>query len=181
MGGVVKTHRRQKYNYNKNRRRAFKKSKKLPTIECDKIKNAWDSKKSIAGNLMDMGLSSDPNKTLPIPKAKDLMAGPEAEPLTKYADGNEGTSAKVHVANSLEAEANAPQAKRLLLSEPEVKFCIHMMEKHGEDYKAMARDRKNHYQDTPKQIKKRIMTFKNIPSQYNAYLKSKETGESAST
>ena len=45
----------------------------------------------------------------------------------------------------------------------------------------MARDRKNYYQDTPKQIKKRIMTFKNIPTQYNAYLKSKETGESAST
>ena len=62
------------------------------------------------------------------------MAGPEAEPLSKYADG-EGTSAKVHVANSLEAEANAPQAKRLMLSEPEVNFCIHMMEKYGEDYK----------------------------------------------
>ena len=40
------------------------------TFFSDKIKNAWDSKKSITDNLSDMGLSSDPNKTLPIPKAK---------------------------------------------------------------------------------------------------------------
>jgi len=181
MGGVVKTHRRQKYNYNKNRRRAWKKSKKMPAIECDKIKNAWDSKKSITGNLADMGLSSDPNKTLPIPKAKDMMAGPEVESLSKYINEGEGSSSKDHVAQSLEAEANAPQAKRLLLSEPEVNYCIHMIEKYGEDYKAMARDRKNYYQDTPKQIRKKISTFKNIPSQYNAYLKSKETVESVNT
>ncbi len=40
----------------------------------------------------------------------------------------------------------------------------------------MARDEKNYYQDTPKQIRKKIMTFKSIPQQYNAYLKAKEDG-----
>lgn len=37
----------------------------------------------------------------------------------------------------------------------------------------MARDRRNYFQDTPKQIKKKIRTFMNIPEQYNAYLASK--------
>lgn len=40
--------------------------------------------------------------------------------------------------------------------------------------KAMARDMKNHYQDTPKQIKKRINRFKNCKEQYAAYLKFKQ-------
>ena len=40
----------------------------------------------------------------------------------------------------------------------------------------MARDDKNYYQDTPKQIRKKIMTFKSIPEQYKAYLKAKEDG-----
>jgi hypothetical protein len=39
---------------------------------------------------------------------------------------------------------------------------------------AMARDERNYYQDTPKQIKRKITTFKGIPSQYRAYLQSKE-------
>ncbi len=43
-------------------------------------------------------------------------------------------------------------------------------------YQAMAKDDKNYYQDTPKQIRKKIQTFKSIPSQYNAYLKAKEEG-----
>lgn len=37
----------------------------------------------------------------------------------------------------------------------------------------MSRDPKNHYQETTKQIKKKIIMFKNTPSQYEAYLKSK--------
>lgn len=41
----------------------------------------------------------------------------------------------------------------------------------------MARDSKNYYQDTPKQIKRKINKFKSVPDQYNAYLRSKETGE----
>lgn len=37
----------------------------------------------------------------------------------------------------------------------------------------MARDARNHYQETPKQIKKKINMFKNTPEQYEAYLQSK--------
>ena len=33
----------------------------------------------------------------------------------------------------------------------------------------MARDRRNYYQDTPKQIKRKIETFQKIPDLYDAY------------
>ena len=35
----------------------------------------------------------------------------------------------------LEAEAGAPQVRRLKLSQPEVNFCTYMMDKYGDDYK----------------------------------------------
>ena len=41
-------------------------------------------------------------------------------------------------------------------------------------FQAMARDHRNYYQDTPKQIRRKILTFKGIPEQYNAYLASKK-------
>lgn len=37
----------------------------------------------------------------------------------------------------------------------------------------MVKDPKNTYQDTPAQVRKKILTFKSIPMQYNAYLRSK--------
>ena len=37
-----------------------------------------------------------------------------------------------------------------------------MMEKFGDDYKKMAKDYKNYYQDTPAQLRKRIGQFKKM-------------------
>jgi len=51
-----------------------------------------------------------------------------------------------------------------------------MIEKYGEDFKKMARDHKNYYQDTPAQIKKRINVFKTMKLQYDKYLNEKKSG-----
>lgn len=39
----------------------------------------------------------------------------------------------------------------------------------------MARDRRNYYQDTPNQIRRKIAVFQKIPELYDAYLLMKET------
>lgn len=44
------------------------------------------------------------------------------------------------VFTELEEEANTPLAKTLQLSEPEVRYCVHMIEKYGEDYKVKTID-----------------------------------------
>ena len=44
-------------------------------------------------------------------------------------------------------------------------------------FQAMARDPKNYYQDTPKQIKRKIALFKQMPEQYNKYLEDKKQKE----
>jgi hypothetical protein len=53
---------------------------------------------------------------------------------------------------------------------------MYMIEKHGEDYKKMARDHQNHYQDTPNQIRKKINLFKKNKLQYQKYLEDKKNG-----
>lgn len=52
-----------------------------------------------------------------------------------------------------------------------------MIDKHGDNYEAMARDHHNDYQLTPKQLKKRIENFKKIPKAYEQYLSEKAAGK----
>ena len=51
-----------------------------------------------------------------------------------------------------------------------------MIEKFGEDYVAMSKHHKNYYQETPKQIKKRLNQFKNMKVAYEKYLNEKKNG-----
>ncbi|XP_055939540.1 nucleolar protein 16-like [Argiope bruennichi] len=151
----VSRRRRKKYNYNRNLKKLHKKQITLPKVKCKQIKEAWDSSKSYVRNMEDMGLSDDPNKTIGIRENK------KKKPV------------KMEVISELEAEATAPQPKTLRLPTEPMKFCVYMIEKYGDDYKAMARDPKNYYQSTPAEIKKKIKKFKSIPCQWNAYLRAK--------
>lgn len=174
MGKPRKT--KKKFQYGRNRRKEWKKSKQEKNIDCAQLKAAWDDNKSVTRNLTDMGLSANPNVTLSIPTPKDYLGVDSVtmETLRQLRQKIPKKKAlKGKVVEDLEAEANIPQAKTLKLAEPEVEYCIYMSEKYGEDYKAMARDHRNYYQDTPKQIRNKIKTFTKIPLQYNQYLASK--------
>ncbi|XP_013385162.1 nucleolar protein 16 [Lingula anatina] len=168
MGKPRKT--KKKFDYGKNRKRQWKKAKQLPRVNCNEIRGAWDSKRSVLQNMSDMGISYDPNKTIPVPKTKTAINPDE---IPKETFQLEGQHQKRQVVQALEEQASIPQPRKVRLSQPEVKYCIYMMEKYGEDYKAMAKDEKNYYQETPKQIRRKIRTFMSIPEQYNIYLKSK--------
>jgi hypothetical protein len=51
-----------------------------------------------------------------------------------------------------------------------------MIEKHGTNYDAMARDHHNDYQLTPRQLERRIEKFQKIPKVYDRYLAEKAEG-----
>ncbi|XP_071793673.1 nucleolar protein 16-like [Asterias amurensis] len=169
-----------KFRYSVNRRRMWKRAKKMPAITCKPLKEAWDPRKSMEKNLADFGLSVDPNKTIPIPKARDAFMKHKALDISKMADIAPKDPAKVFVLHALEDMANVPPGRGIRISQPLLRYCVYMMETYGEDYKAMARDVKNYYQDTPNQIRKKIILFQSIPQQYDPYLKGiseKKTGE----
>lgn len=141
MGKGKKTKRR--FNYEKDRRREWRKTKKTPTIHCETIKNNWDSKKSLKANLAQMGLAFDPNEasTTKDKKLKVVQAS------------------KTHVVEELEEIASTVVPVKLTMPQPDRQFCKYMSEKYGEDYVAMSRDLKNYYQETPKQIKRKINKY----------------------
>jgi len=166
-------------------------------VACAQVEEAWDAKKSAKSNLEKIGLAYDINKIMKVPSTKDelkkvaksaqqdvsmkdadVSKKPKRSSVPKEDQHENDVSAKSQVVRDLEQEAEqatveSKKRRQLRLSQPEIRYCIYMMEKYADDYDRMARDPKNAYQDTPAQIRRKIETFKSIPIQYNAYLRSK--------
>ncbi|EFN88369.1 nucleolar protein 16 [Harpegnathos saltator] len=177
MAGVRKLKRRKKYRVNVNRKRLRNKLQKVPTIPCEQVKKAWEVTKSVRTNLKEMGLAYDANEAIQIPNVKQEML--ENAKRKVVADENMSDEedeamdvipAKNYVAEALEAEAKAPRQRLLNLPKGQAQFLTYLIQKYDEDYKAMSRDKKNHYQLTWKQIRAKIKMFKGIPKQYDKYL-----------
>ncbi|KAJ8683464.1 hypothetical protein QAD02_019256 [Eretmocerus hayati] len=174
MPKIKKLRRKKKFRASVNRKRLRNRLRKLPNIECEQIKEAWEVKKSTVSNLTQMGLVYDPNQVLKIPSVKKEML--KVVQNGKERDDSEDepmepdVPKKLHVVQSLEEQAKWPRAKLFRLPNNEVQFATYMMDKYGCDYKAMARDKKNYNQLTWRQIRSRVEKFKSIPEQYAEYL-----------
>ncbi|XP_029924737.1 nucleolar protein 16 [Myripristis murdjan] len=163
-----KASRRKQFNYNQDRKKLKKKflKKQAPRIENSQIRNAWDNRKSMARNLQEMGLTFDPNRTLPIKKQRILPGGTGTTAPVP-------TVTKPYVLHQLEEEASRPEKDTKTLSTDLMEYAQHMIREHGDNYKAMARDEKNYYQDTPKQIKRKIDEYKRChPQHFAAFMTS---------
>ncbi|KAH9513336.1 Nucleolar protein 16 [Bulinus truncatus] len=137
----------------------------------DEIKKAWDQGKSVFQNLKEMGISADPNKTLKVPHSKAVKMGMmniemEAE-ITQ-------SPIKNFVMKELEEKSKIPAAKKFTMSDEDAGFCVYLMDKYGENYKGMARDERNYFQETPKQLQRKINRFKSIPEMYRIYAEAKQ-------
>ncbi|KAL6446556.1 hypothetical protein ACFW04_001234 [Cataglyphis niger] len=178
---IKKLRRKKKYNPNVNRKRLRNKLRKLPNISCDPIKKAWTNSKSMRVNLREMGLAYDANEALQIPNVKHEMlekakriVRDDDESLSDH-EAKDVTPIKKHVMENLETEMKAPRERRFSLPKGEAQFLTYFIKKYGEDYEAMSRDKKNHYQLTWKQIRAKIKMFKGIPEQYNKYVQNDST------
>lgn len=166
MPKAKQSSKRKKFDYNQDRKKLKKKllKKNKPRIENSQIRHAWDDHKTMARNLQEMGLTHDPNQSLPISKqgffSKDRK--------TKAAVG---VVTKPYVLNQLEEEASRPEKDTKTLSSDLIEYAQYMIREHKDNFKAMARDEKNYYQDTPKQIKRKINEYKRChPEHYNNFI-----------
>uniref|UniRef100_A0A3B3ZHJ6 Nucleolar protein 16 n=1 Tax=Periophthalmus magnuspinnatus TaxID=409849 RepID=A0A3B3ZHJ6_9GOBI len=169
MPKTKQSKRRKKFDYNKNRKKLKQKTLKKynPRIENDQIRNAWDKNKSMARNLQEMGLAFDPNRSLPIKKQK------VRKNYCKFTAhiAPVGIITKPYVLNKMEEEASLPEKDTKTLSSDLIEYVQYMIREHKDNYKAMARDEKNYYQDTPKQIKRKINEYKRChPDHFNVFM-----------
>merc|ERR1711915_139771 len=155
------------FSYTTNRKKLNKKRKKVK-LERGVVKDNWNWRKKAATNLKDMGLVYNVNTAIAHPSIEDL----QSEELP-----NAGIK-KMSVIPTLETDAQSRamkaknKAPRLTLRQ--LDFVKGMIQRHGSDLEAMARDPKNYFQLTPRQIEKEIEKYNQIPF-YHA--KPKEKGK----
>ncbi|EDL25341.1 uncharacterized protein LOC638580 isoform X1 [Mus musculus] len=102
-----------------------------------------------------MGLAVDPNRAVPLRKRKVKAMEVDTEERPK------DLVRKPCVVKDLEAEASLPEKKGSTLSlDLLIDYVHYMVENHEEDDKAMARDKKNYYQETPKRIPNKVDVYK---------------------
>lgn len=181
---MVKLHKqrkKKKFNYARNRKRERKIQEKTTKfnvkVDCKTLKDNWDREKSLKQNMANLGVAFDANAVVPIKttklrfletnlKSKDSPSEAAAKTGTATADVVKNT-----VIGQLEEEAAVVKPPTFRFSTEQVKWISYMMDKHGTDYKAMARDPRNHYQETPKAIESRVRRFIRIPEHYAVYCK----------
>ena len=147
-----------KTNYGKIRKKEYNKKHRV-VITNDIVRANWDKKKTVKENFTELGLVADPNATYRTTHHK--KAEPE-EVEVEFADVSE--YAETEVVKKLEEQSKdgAPVIRHFSPTESEL--WEGLVRDHGSDYKAMARDKRNTHQHTPKQIRRKIesyLTFKN--------------------
>ena len=136
----------------------------------DVMKELWNPKESIKNNLESMGVAFDANKVVETKSIKQEMV----ERISGSKKTSSKTCEKSEVIKRLEAEvskAEASKVSKFRFTKEQVKWITYCIDKHGEDFKAMARDPKNIWQETPKQIKQKVLKFISIPEQFAVYAK----------
>lgn len=99
----------------------------------------------------DVGLVEDPNKSI---GKKKRASAKKPKQVSKFVE-------------ELEAKANKPQKKKFKFGKVMCAELEYYIQKYGDNYEAMARDKKNIYQDSPGQLKYKINKYTKIhkPSQ----------------
>merc|ERR1712233_113970 len=81
----------------------------------------------------------------------------------------EGLKRKSEVIAKLEEEAKFEAKQTFRFTPTQVQLISYMMDKHGEDWSSMARDPKNHYQETAAKLRGMVTKFISIPEHYAVY------------
>ncbi|XP_071439807.1 nucleolar protein 16 [Hetaerina americana] len=164
MTKIRKQRRKKTYRQSSSRRRLSQRMRKLPRIKCPEIKEAWSGSKSAKQNMEEMGLVYDMKAAFRIPTTKELLKD-EPSASASGETAKRRRPRKQHVAEKLEEDAKLPRERLLRLPDSQAKWLAYLVHKYGEDYKAMARDEHNYYQETWKQLRTKIRLLKSIPGQ----------------
>jgi len=185
MAGLRRTRKQRRFRFDRNRKRVQKtqdKHKKANIkVNCQTMKKAWDHTKAVKENLTEMGLAFDANQALPSTHSQINLKKKLTQIQKGEVESPQETSSSCstigEVASRLEEEAEKAfeekKGRKFRFTSQQVMWITSMMDKYQDDYKAMARDAKNHFQETPKQIRQKVLKFISIPEHFAPYAKSR--------
>lgn len=135
------------------------------------MKEQWNHKESIKNNLESMGIAFDANKVIKQKSKKQDLIEKVTGTVEDQSSGSAPASQVVEKLEAQVAEAEANKKSNFRFTKEQVKWITYCLDKHGDDFKAMAKDPKNIWQETPKQIKQKVLKFIQIPEQFAVYAK----------
>merc|ERR1711934_156466 len=161
MPGLKKLKKGKKFNYGRNRSRVRKQQEKTSKfnvalkVDCQAMKEVWDTRVSLKENMTKMGVAFDANNVVPKISSKMKMVKEMKKKKGMEVDDNEkeGMMRKSEVIARLEDEAKFEAKQTFRFTPTQVQLISYMMDKHGEDWPAMVRDPKNHYQETAAKLR----------------------------
>ena len=177
MTKLRKQRKRKTYNYGRNRQRVRKQQERTTKfnvkVDCKAMKDEWDHRFSVRENMASMGVVFQAKEIMPLAGSKKtLVKKMKKQKNINVTDEKKAEVTKPEVLERIvDDAASVPVKQSFRFTATQVQLITHMMKKHGTDYKAMARDPKNHYQETPAKLKGMISKFISIPEQYAVYCK----------
>uniref|UniRef100_A0A914V5G1 Nucleolar protein 16 n=1 Tax=Plectus sambesii TaxID=2011161 RepID=A0A914V5G1_9BILA len=132
-------------------------------------------KKQASTEKADKKAKNEKTKPAAVPAATTNEAPKGAEKASAPVDKPKPVIAALEKA-AAEEEARQKKERMYRLLPQDILFCTRMMETHTDDFEAMARDSRNVYQDTAKQIQRKIRIFRESP-QFQLYLEAKKEGK----
>lgn len=157
MGGVRKKKSRRQATIKITRNARKKKKLIKPAIGDAVLKKHWDNSKTLQQNLKHLGLAYDSNEVIKIPKnkrktRKDLIhEDMEGEKVMEV----EKDVPITDVIEEFEKRAANERKTERHIAPGEAKFVMELMKKHGKNYKAMFKDKRNTHQHTIAQLRRK--------------------------
>ncbi|KAK6633210.1 hypothetical protein RUM44_003811 [Polyplax serrata] len=150
MTKIRKQKKRKTYQYNVNRKRLQK--KQFSGGHREIMKNDLNLFTSNRKNFKKNGLVYDVNqdiKSLNKQRKEHDSNTSDAKPTT-------------NLVSRLEQTASVVRHKQTNLSKDQMEYLSYMVENYGDNYKAMAKDRRNYLQHTWKQLRNKVKAYKII-------------------
>ncbi|KAK2558372.1 Nucleolar protein 16 [Acropora cervicornis] len=167
MTGVrrKKAQRNKRVNTTKPGAKRKKKDKKLRVLN-QTLQKHWNYKKSVRQNFKELGLASDPNTVVGFPGKKSAKQGEKTQEDQEMEVDKEPTPLiqefEEMAANELKTERHIPPG--------EARVLWRFIQDHGDNYKGMAKDKRNYNQYTPKQLQRKCETFLKSKQDFSRYL-----------
>jgi len=165
MAGVrrKKAQKKKRINTTKPGLKRKKKDKKVKVLN-QTLRQNWDQKKTLKQNLRDLGLAFDANAAVPLPKRK--AKNQKCQEVEEMEVDKEPTA----VIKEFEKMAADEVKIERHISPGEAQFLWQLIQAHGNNYKDMARDKRNYYQHTPNQLKRKCEAFLRSKQDFSGYL-----------